>query len=219
MTSTQNSARPDSSGRGFIILIVAIIAAGLFGVALLATNRGEARAELADSQTTDVEIAGDPLPPMTESGVPVNDPARGAIAPEFTGTDFAGNEVTIGADGRPKVIYFLAHWCPHCQTEVPLVQGMIDDGLQPAGLDIYAVSTSVDAGRGNFPPQYWLDDEGWTPPTIRDDADSSALISHGAGGFPYTVYLDGENRVLSRSSGGLDTATIGQLWELTASSG
>lgn len=43
-------------------------------------------------------------------------------------------------------------------------------------------------------------------------------LAYGAGGFPYAVYLDGENRVLARSSGELGSGGIQQLWEATAAS-
>ena len=87
----------------------------------------------------------------------------------------------IEADGSPKAIYFIAHWCPHCQAEVPLVQGLIDDGRKPDALDIYAVSTAVDRGRGNYPPVDWLEEEGFTPIVVRDDDASSAFVEFGGG--------------------------------------
>ena len=35
--------------------------------------------------------------------------------------DFEGDAVAITNDGRPKIILLFAHWCPHCQNEVPVV--------------------------------------------------------------------------------------------------
>ena len=64
-------------------------------------------------------ISGDPLPQFEN---PNSDPAVGLAAPEVSGTDFTGRATAIKADGRPKVVIFLAHWCPHCQAEVPLIQ-------------------------------------------------------------------------------------------------
>ncbi|MEL6984409.1 MAG: hypothetical protein AAFO29_18425, partial [Actinomycetota bacterium] len=110
------------------------------------------------------------------------------------------------------------HWCPHCQREGPQVQSLIEAGRVPADLDIYAVSTAVDRGRGNFPVSSWLEDEGFTPTTMRDDAASSALVAFGNGGFPYAVYVDADNNLLARSSGELGADAIASLWELTATS-
>ncbi len=212
----------EQSSKAFVLIIAGILVVGLAAVAFFVTGRGEGAATAeAGEQVADIDIAGDPLaamPPgvsLTEVGT---DPSFGQVAPTLNGTDFDGNAFTIEADGNPKVVYFLAHWCPHCQREVPQVQSLIDAGQQPDGLEIYAVSTAVDRGRGNFPVSTWLDEEGFTPQTMRDNASSSALVAYGNGGFPYAVYLDGENRVLARSSGELGADTIASLWQATAGS-
>ncbi|MEL7208024.1 MAG: TlpA disulfide reductase family protein, partial [Actinomycetota bacterium] len=136
--------------------------------------------------------------------------------PTLQATDFEGNVVTIGADGRPKAIYFLAHWCPHCQDEVPVIQQLIDDGAKPDALDVYAVSTAVDAGRGNYPPQSWLDGEGFEPVVVRDDDTAAAFAGFGGSAFPYVVYLDGDHRVVARAAGNVGAEATTELWELTA---
>ena len=219
-TATKTSA-PDSTGKGFMILIAVIVIAGLAAVAFFVSNRGEpASIAEAGEQTSEVTIDGAPLAPMP-SGIQISDEtdaAVGAEAPTLTGTTFDDEEIVIGNDGRPKAIYFLAHWCSHCQAEVPVVQSLIDAGRQPDGMDVYAVSTSVDRGQGNYPASTWLEEEGFTPTTIRDDEASSALQAFGGSSFPYVVYLDSENRVISRSAGELGSEAINQLWDLTAAS-
>lgn len=210
----------------FMLAVGAIAVIGLAAVAYFASTRstGESASGLADgvAQNAEVTVAGDSLSPlpegMTISG-PDTDPLAGQVAPTLTGTGFGGDEVMIEANGAPKAIYFLAHWCPHCQAEVPLVQSMIDEGRKPEALEIYAVSTAVDRGQGNYPPSTWLEGEGFSPPVIRDDADSSAFRSFGGGGFPYVVYLDSENKVVARTSGSLDATSIEQLWQLAVSAG
>ncbi|MEZ5377975.1 MAG: hypothetical protein R2733_15815 [Acidimicrobiales bacterium] len=172
-----------------------------------------------NGQTAAVSIEGPPLSPMPNVGGPTTpdvDPSIGQVAPTLVGTDFDGNESTIGPDGRMKAVYFLAHWCPHCQVEVPKIQALIDAGVQPGELDIYGVSTAVAAERGNYPPQAWFEAEAWSSPLLRDDADASALVSYGAGGFPYVVFLDGENRLLTRAAGEMPPELIQQVWEIIA---
>lgn len=217
-TTSRPSGPPTSSNRGFLLVVVGIIVLGLLTVAVLATNRGGDSVAAADEQTAAVEINGASLAVMPEGvniGTATNDPVVGSTAPSLTATDFEGKEITIGADGRPKAVYFLAHWCPHCQAEVGLVQELIDNGSLPDGIDLYAVSTAVDEGRGNYPPQSWLLDEGFQPITVRDDGGSSAFTAFGGSGFPYVVYLDGENQLLARSAGQLDAETIMNLWAET----
>ena len=66
----------------------------------------------------------------------------------------------------------------------------------------------MNSGRGNFPPSSWLEGEGWTVPTIRDDQQNTVLLSYGAGGFPYWVFTNADGTVAVRTSGQL---TIDQL--------
>jgi thiol-disulfide isomerase/thioredoxin len=219
MTSTSPALK--SSNTTFVLIVVAVVAVGLLGVAYLAVNRDSPiTEEVRDSAATaEVTVEGgeslSPLPEDLPLSDPSTDPEAGTVAPTLTGTGFDGSEVMIGPDGRPKAVYFLAHWCPHCQRELPVVQQLIADGELPEGLDIYAVSTSVDEGSGNYPPGVWLAREGFDKPTMRDDDDSSALLAYGGSGFPYVVYLDGENRVVARSAGELGRDGIVALWNQT----
>lgn len=216
----------DSGGRWFLIGILGIFVLGAAAIAFVATNR-ESDISASDiprgdvEATADVSIDGTPLPPMPGSGLLADassDPAVGTVAPTLEGTDFSGEPVSITADGRPKAVYFLAHWCPACQAEVPSVVELIESGALPADIDLYGVSTSADATRGNFPPNNWLAREGWTPDVMRDTEGSEALLAYGAGPFPFVVYLDGENRVLARSSGVLGEEQITTIWQILAES-
>ncbi len=182
-----------------------------------ATATSAALVPPAGAATAPVSVEGASLAEMPDVVVTSeDDPAAGLVAPTLHGTDFAGNPVTIGADGRAKVIYFVAHWCPHCQAEVPLIQQLIDSGQKPDNVDIYAVSTAVKPEGGNYPPATWLDREGFSPVTMRDDETSSAVLAYGAGGFPYAVYLDSQNRVIARSAGELGLDGIAQMWAVTS---
>jgi thiol-disulfide isomerase/thioredoxin len=157
----------------------------------------------------DPVVTGDALPLYNSSAAA--DPVVGMSAPTVEGADWNDNEVTIEADGRPKVVLFLAHWCPHCQAEVPVVQDWIDSGNLPEGVDLYSVATSTDRLRPNWPPQEWLEDEGWTVPVIMDDEIGSVAGHFGMAGTPFYVVLDGENNVIRRISGEIGTAGLDVL--------
>lgn len=182
-----------------------------------ADDGGEAT-ELGE-QIAAVTITGDSLEAMPQR-IPVteadNDPAIGVVAPDVVGTSFDGTPVTITADGTPRVIMFVAHWCPHCQREIPAVKALIDAGDVPEGLEIVVVSTAVREGEPNYPPQTWLEGEGWPGPIMRDSADLETLFAFGAGGFPFSVYLDSEHRVVARSAGELPADILSQIWLATA---
>lgn len=144
-------------------------------------------------------ISGTALPAFT--GVS-GDAAVGMAAPAVQGTSFEGTPVSIAADGRPKVVLFLAHWCEHCQAEVPLVQDWIDGGGAPADVDIVSVATSIDPSYPNYPPEAWLAREGWTVPVIVDRTDAVAQ-AYGLSAFPFWVFVDADGKVSGRLSGEL----------------
>jgi thiol-disulfide isomerase/thioredoxin len=156
----------------------------------------------------DVEIDGAPLAPFNAQA---QDIAVGSVAPEITGIDFEGNEVTIRHDGTPKAVVFLAHWCSHCQDEVPSVQSWLNATGGVEGIEIVSVASSMNSAQPNFPPSEWLEREGWTQPVIRDDVDNTALRAYGAGGFPYWVFLDGDGNVITRSAGEIPIQSLEQL--------
>ena len=190
------------------------IALGAMGVVALVTavvlSGGDSKDPGMPSSAT-VAIAGDRLPIFT--GNPNADPAVGMAAPTLAGEDFTGSAVSIADDGRPKVILFLAHWCPHCQREVPVVQAFEDAVGFPRDIDFYSVATSYSSSQPNWPPSAWLAREGWTFPVVVDDPQSGALLAFGHGAFPYYVFLDAEGNVAMRLSGEQEPEVLVSLME------
>ncbi len=216
-TAAPTISANDSSNRGFTIGILALVVIGLGAIAFLASTR---ESDISDApQTAAVEVSGAPIIEFPrDAGAAVtsaaNDGAVGQLAPTLVGTDFDDTEVRIEADGVAKAVYFFAHHCPFCQEEVPVLQALIDAGQVPEGVEVYAVSTSVqDAPNRNYPPETWLNREGWTPKVMRDDEFNRAFNAYGGSSFPYTVYLDGENRIVARSAGQLDDSITLALWQ------
>jgi cytochrome c biogenesis protein CcmG/thiol:disulfide interchange protein DsbE len=166
---------------------------------------GDAGASLDDAAVT---VTGDDLPALPEDGG--DDPAIGTAMPTLSGTALDGTSLTIPTTGRPTLIVFLAHWCPHCQAEVPVVQDWVDGGGLPAGVDLVSVSTAIDPRRPNYPPGEWLEREGWTAPVLVDGQDQAAFAA-GLTAFPFFVAVDAEGNVVARESGEL---TDSQLTEV-----
>ena len=196
-------------------IVVAVVLAALL-VALVAGSRSDDDAETSDTaggtaatvpDDTPATVAGTPLPALPENGA---DPAVGATMPTLSGTALDGEPVTIPADGRPTMIVYLAHWCPHCQAEVPVVQRWVDDGRLPAGVDLVAVSTAADERRPNHPPAAWLEREGWTARELVDGDDAAATAS-GVSAFPFFVAVDGDGTVVARTSGELTPQQLDAL--------
>jgi cytochrome c biogenesis protein CcmG, thiol:disulfide interchange protein DsbE len=217
---TARSARParpgTTSNRGLYLTLaaVAVIVVGLFGVAALVGGGDDDDTASGAMETAPVQVEGSLPPfPADAGGLadPATDPAVGESVPAVSGVSFDGTPVAITPDGTPRVLLFLAHWCPHCQREVPKVQDMVDDGRVPAGVEVVAISTSVRPDQGNHPPSRWLADEGWTSPVLVDDPASSAAQAYGLTAFPYGVYVDGDGRVVARTSGAVDADLIESL--------
>jgi cytochrome c biogenesis protein CcmG/thiol:disulfide interchange protein DsbE len=152
-------------------------------------------------------ITGAALPEFQYQLPDAPDPAVGMPAPEVRGTDFTGKQVAIANDGRPKVIFFIAHWCPHCQREVPLIQAWANSGGVPSGVDLISVATSIDPSRPNYPPDAWLAREGWTVPVIADPTNSVAG-AYGLPAFPYWVFVGPDGNVRARAVGELTTDNL-----------
>ena len=131
-----------------------------------------------------------------------DDPAVGRPAPLVVGADLlTGSEVRIESQGRPMVVAFYAHWCPHCQAEVEHLTEWLAANELPAGVDFYAVSVLEDDTRGNHPPEQWLRDEGWPYPVVADTPALSVVDAYGLTSVPYLVAVDADNEVVLRFVG------------------
>ncbi len=122
------------------------------------------------------------------------------LAPTVVGQDYAGHTVTIAPTGKPMLVIFAAHWCPHCQREVPLIQQWINEGKAPPDVELRSVSTGIEPTAPNYPPEAWFESVGWTVPLIVDPTNSVAT-AYGLSSYPYFVLLDGKGAVVSRFSG------------------
>ena len=185
-----------AKSRNKLMIILGVAVAVVFaGLVAFFTVSG------SEPEAAEVTVAGDPIPTMAGNASIGQDIAFGWDAPTVTGSDWKGNPVTIDpADGRPKLIVFLAHWCPHCQAEVPEVQAWLNETGGIPEVDLYGVATSINPSRPNWPPSEWLEREGWTPPTIIDKNTKAARV-YGLRGFPYWVAVNSEGKVVFRWEG------------------
>ncbi len=165
------------------------------------------------SQTGPVTVTGAGLPKFEPDAAA--DAAAGKAIPELKGQSFDGSPVEIRNDGRAKLIVFVAHWCPHCQKEIPLLADWLKSNALPNGVDLYTVSTSVTSERPNYPPSTWLEKEGWTAKTLADSEDQEAADAFGLSAFPYFVAVDGSGKVVARTSGEISTADFADLAQST----
>ncbi len=190
--------------RTFLIVAGAVLLVIVAAIVAVVATGGSDDSDSSDvAQTRPVEATGDPLAPFQAEDVdPAVDPAVGQPAPVVSGENFEGEAITIGepSDG-PTLLVFLAHWCPHCNREVPALLELDDDGGIPAELDLVGISTAVASDRPNYPPSEWIVDKGWRWPVMVDDENGTAMGYYGGTGFPFLVMLDSDGTVLARQSG------------------
>ncbi len=154
-----------------------------------------------------IAISGDALP-MFE---PNNDQAVGLIAPQVAATSFDGTPVAIShTDDTYKMVVFLAHWCSHCQEEVPEVRDWLSEYDLGDKIEIISVSTGERPDRPNWPPEDWLAREQWPVPVIEDSLESDISMSYGLQAFPYWVFLGKDGAVLLRANG-LSAEALSQI--------
>jgi thiol-disulfide isomerase/thioredoxin len=165
----------------------------------VATDGAAATTTPSDESPGRTQVSGTALPQFEQLE---DDPAVGRPAPQVVGADLlTGAEVRIENQGRPMVVAFYAHWCPHCQAEVEALTEWLETNELPAGVDFYAVSVLEDATRGNHPPDEWLRNEGWQHPVVADTPAMSVVDAFGLTSVPYLVAVDADNEVVLRFAG------------------
>ena len=186
---------------------IAWIVAGVVAVAAIAAGLSSESDQV--QAYGEVAIVGEALP-RHEPGP--TDPAEGAPAPTIT-----GETVSVSPGSTPTIVLFLAHWCSHCQAEVPRLTDWVEANGMPEGIDVIAVATSSTPTQGNYPPSVWLERENFPFPVIYDDEEGTAALAYGLSAFPFWVVLDSGGTVVDRFSGELpSTAAITDLFSSVA---
>ncbi|HUS41038.1 MAG TPA: hypothetical protein VMY16_00085 [Ilumatobacteraceae bacterium] len=198
-----------------IVVGVVVLVLGLAGAAVFFGGDDESSGGvLAPGETTGptygddvqenrpVEVTGDALPSLESVGE--NDVAIGSPVPVIDGATFDGNAMTIGgATDGPTMYVFLAHWCPHCNDEIPELIELNNRGGVPEDMNVVAISTAVTPGEPNYPPSEWIVDKDWPSqwPVMADSVESTSFVVNGGSGFPYLMIVDADGNVLDRASG------------------
>jgi thiol-disulfide isomerase/thioredoxin len=181
-----------------VVVVIAIV------VAVVASGGNDDSASATKFETAAVTVSGTPLPDYDASKSP--DPALGDTIPTLEGRSIDdGTPVTIGpdtGDGEPQMIVFVAHWCPLCQAEVPLLVELANAGVLD-GVMVSAVATSTASNADNYPPSAWLKDVDWPFPVLADSKTGTAARAYGLTAFPYFVMVHPDGTVAGRGTGEL----------------
>ena len=200
------NSKKESSNKSVWLIGSIAAAIAIAAIVAVATQSSSDDVVTGVEEFNSVEVAGNPLPEYSDSA---SDTAIGMTAPILTGKGFTGNTIVTGP-GAPTLLVFLAHWCPHCQREVPLLVQWNRDGLVPSGLDVIAIATSSDPASPNFPPSEWLAREEFPPlwPVMTDSGEKTAANAMGVSGFPFFVLLDSSGKVALRISGEIEMPVL-----------
>jgi cytochrome c biogenesis protein CcmG, thiol:disulfide interchange protein DsbE len=201
-TKTVQNATPVPANRSRILFggaVAFILAAGLTTVLLLKGNKTSS----AWVDTASVQVTGVALPAFPEDPA-VADPARGLPAPVLIGLSGTGTSITVPVPGKRTLVVVVAHWCPHCQREVPRLVQLQNEGKIPADLNVVMVSTAVRTDAPNYPPSAWLANEKVTFPVMIDSKQGDALVALGGMGFPNLHLIGADGKVIARNSGELE---------------
>jgi cytochrome c biogenesis protein CcmG/thiol:disulfide interchange protein DsbE len=143
-----------------------------------------------------VGVEGTGLPELVQGAA---DPATGMKAPVLTMDTFAGEPVEINPVGKAYMISFLAHWCEHCNAEMPILKGI--EKQVPKGLEVIGVATGVNEAAAHYPPSTWFASEGFPYRVFLDDKAGLAMNSMGGSGYPHIVFIDAAGNVTKRLTG------------------
>lgn len=195
------SKRPHTTRSFPIVWVVVgvVVVLGIVAIALSFGSGGDDDGAGSDSsQFGDPTVRGEALPSYVSGS---DDPAVGETAPTVRGTNFAGAPTSI-EPGTPRMVVFLAHWCPHCNAEAPRLAAFLAAPGLPDGVDLTIVPTGSSPEAEFWPPSEWLDDVGLGQvETLLDSDDQRVAAAYGLSAYPFIVTLDARGRVVERVAG------------------
>jgi thiol-disulfide isomerase/thioredoxin len=205
-----------SNGKWVVLAIVAAIATALLVAVVVGggdegsgTTNSLPGGDVLAKENQPVVIEGTILESLGDEAI---DPMVGQIAPTLNGATFDGSGVSVTpGDGQAYMIVFLAHWCPHCNREVPRLIEWQASGAVPSELQVVGVSTAVASDRPNYPPSQWVVEKGWTWPILADSSSREAAEAYGVSGYPFFVIVGADGEVKVRVSGEVEIPALTQI--------
>jgi cytochrome c biogenesis protein CcmG, thiol:disulfide interchange protein DsbE len=228
-----DGSRTARSLGGAAMALALVTAAALIGLGSWAglrisalTERVEAVEEQADGNADDItslisavqSLAGPSSSvELPEGYLPsfdptlANDPAIGMVLGPLSVTSYPDgtSEIVDPSDGLPRVWLVWAHWCPHCQAELPALAEVYPQ-IADSSVGLVTISTNQDPSRGNPQDEYLASSD--FPFTVFIDSNDAAAAQMGVASFPSWMITDGDGSVVSRWSGEIGADTMVQLF-------
>ena len=207
------------------VTLAVVVVAAVVGVVIATTGGDDEAASNGTTETTagglaslptsqPVTVTGDALADFDSAANP--DPAVGVAAPVVEGSNFNSQPIKVDAADGAYMLVFLAHWCPHCNAEVPRLIDWKNSGAVPEDLRVIGVATAVSSTSVNFPPAQWFSDKGWPWPVMVDESNGNgaagkAATAYGATGWPYFVIVGADGKVKVRVSGEVEISDLQKI--------
>ena len=152
-----------------------------------------------------VEVAAAPAEPVTAPAVPTDAPKKRAVPdtlPDITLEDRDGKPTKLSSfGGRPLMVNFWATWCAPCRREIPLLNKIRMERKAQNG-EIVGIAVDFKDDVLEFLTKTPLN----YPLLIGEEDGLAAAEAFGMGmAFPFSVFVDSQNRIL--------TVKIGELHE------
>lgn len=204
-----------SSRKAMAIVAVGIAAAAAVAIGISSGTSAPSvdvddPATIVTGQFQEVTVTGAALPVLSTSG---DDPALDGPAPVLAGFDFRSNPVTVNAadDTRDTLLVFLAHWCPHCNEEVPKLIEWKEKGLVPSNLRVVGVTTGSRNDAPNWPPSDWIEEKKWPFEVLADDESQTAAMAYGLNAYPFMAVVDADGVLRARFSGVVEPTALNEI--------
>ena len=211
MAQNERKKKKASSGDSMrTILYVVLVVVGIAGAVALGTSGGSSDTTtdtvvtvpggVQPAEYKKVSSTGGMLAPLPESGA---DTETGKSVAVLKGYDLQGRPVTIdpAGEGKATMVVFLAHWCPHCNREIPVLNKWRESGEVPTGLRVVGITTGSKADQANWPPSKWMTAMKWPFEVMADSEAQEAAAAYGVAGYPFIAFVGANGKITARTSG------------------
>ena len=211
MAQNERKKKKASSGDSMrTILYVVLVVVGIAGAVTLGTSGGSSDTTtdtvvtvpggVQPAEYQKVSSTGGMLAPLPESGA---DTETGKSVAVLKGYDLQGRPVTIdpAGEGKATMVVFLAHWCPHCNREIPVLNKWRESGEVPTGLRVVGITTGSKADQANWPPSKWMTAMKWPFEVMADSEAQEAAAAYGVAGYPFIAFVGANGKITARTSG------------------
>ena len=127
-------------------------------------------------------------------------------APDFTLVDQFGNSHTLSDyEGKTVFLNFWGTWCPPCRAEMPDIQELYEEYGENTGDVIILGVATPNVGKEGSSEEVaaFLEENGYTYPTVMDEGGVIAGANYYISAFPTTFMIDKEGNIFGYATGQL----------------